>query len=63
MKVSVPQNQAFVVGCKNEVFRNQVCQWDGNNLILREPTYLESKFGKYVESNGCLPRKLTNYQY
>jgi hypothetical protein len=42
IKVSVTQNQAFVVGCKNEGFRNQVCQWDGNNLIFREPTYLES---------------------
>ncbi len=43
IKVSVLQNPAFVVGCKNEGFRNQVCQWEGNNLIFRVPAYLESK--------------------
>ena len=37
IKVSVTQNQAFVVGCKNEVFRNQICQWKGNNLIFKVP--------------------------
>jgi hypothetical protein len=59
IKVSVPQNQAFVVGCKNEGFPNQLCQWEGNNLIFRVPTYLESKFGNYVESKiGGLPRKI-----
>ena len=50
VKVSVPRNQALVVGCKNESNGNQVCQWDGNNLKLRVPACLESKFGKYVES-------------
>ncbi len=66
LKVSVPRHQAFVgtrhavslghgtavsvLGCKNESFGNQVCQWDGNNLRLRVPACLESKFGKYVES-------------
>jgi hypothetical protein len=96
IKVSVPQNQAFVVGWKSEVFRNQVCQGEGNKLqqiprrsstpvkrsravgkrhcrvlylccvpylknavIFRVPTYLGSKFGKYVESkNGGLPRNI-----
>jgi hypothetical protein len=43
IKVSVPQNPAFVVACKNEGFRNQVCQGEGNNLIFRVPTYLPSK--------------------
>jgi hypothetical protein len=70
IKVSVPQNPAFVVACKNEGFRNPVCQRDGNNLIFRVPTYLESKFGKYVESKiGGLPGQInplpvlaTNYQ-
>jgi hypothetical protein len=59
IKVSVPQNQAFVVACKNEGFRNQVGQWEGNNLIFRVPTYLEFNFCKYVESKmGDLPRHI-----
>jgi IS605 OrfB family transposase len=59
LKVSVPRNQALVVGCKNESFGNQVCQWDGNNLKLRVPACLESKFGKYVESKiGDFPRNI-----
>jgi hypothetical protein len=39
IKVSVPQNPALVVGCKNEGFRNQVCQGEGDNLIFRVPAY------------------------
>ncbi|MGB8691450.1 MAG: hypothetical protein WCD53_29575, partial [Microcoleus sp.] len=59
LKVSVPRHQAFVVGCKNESFGNQVCQWDGNNLRFRVPACLESKFGKYVESKiGDFPRNI-----
>ncbi|MFB8796458.1 MAG: hypothetical protein U7126_20070 [Microcoleus sp.] len=59
IKVSVPRHQAFVVGCKNESFGNQVCQWDGNNLRFRVPACLESKFGKYVESKiGDFPRNI-----
>jgi len=40
IKMSLSQSQAFVVACKNEGFRNQVGQWEGNNLIFRVPTYL-----------------------
>jgi len=67
VKGSVPRNQALVgtrqcrvpTGCKNESFGNQVCQWDGNNLKLRVPACLESKFGKYVESKiGDFPRNI-----
>lgn len=59
IRVSVPKNQAFIVGCKNESFGNQVCQWDGNNLRFRVPACLEAKFGKYVESYiGDFPRNI-----
>ncbi|MFB8796894.1 MAG: hypothetical protein U7126_22320 [Microcoleus sp.] len=48
-----------LLGCKNESFGNQVCQWDGHNLKLRVPACLESKFGKYVESKiGDFPRNI-----
>jgi IS605 OrfB family transposase len=50
VRVRVPKNQAFIVGSKEESYGNQVCQWDGDNLRVRVPACLESKFGKYVES-------------
>ncbi len=50
LRVYVPKNQVFIVGSTDESYGNQVCQWDGNNLKLRVPACLESKFGKYVES-------------
>ena len=59
IRVKVPKNQVFIVGCKNESFGNQACQWDGNNLRFRVPACLESKFGKYVESKiGDFPRNI-----
>ena len=59
IRVSVPKNQVLVVGSKDESFGNQICQWDGNNLRFRVPACLESKFGKYVESQiGDFPRQI-----
>jgi IS605 OrfB family transposase len=60
IRVSVPKGQVFVVGSKDESFGNQICQWDGNNLKIRVPACLESKFGKkYVESQiGNFPRNI-----
>jgi IS605 OrfB family transposase len=46
----IPRNQAFVVGSKDETLGNQVCQWDGNTLKFRVPPCLESRFGKYVQT-------------
>jgi hypothetical protein len=46
----IPRHQAFVVGSKDESFGNQVCQWDGIILKFRVPACLESKFGKYVQT-------------
>ncbi|OSO89622.1 hypothetical protein B7O87_10665 [Cylindrospermopsis raciborskii CENA303] len=46
----IPKNQAFVVGSKDESFGNQVCQWDGDILKFRVPAFLESRFGKYVQT-------------
>jgi IS605 OrfB family transposase len=59
VRVRVPKNQAFIVGSKDESYGNQVCQWNGNNLSIRVPSCLESKFGKYVESQiGAFPRNI-----
>ena len=59
VRVRVPKNQAFIVGSKEESYGNQVCQWDGDNLRVRVPACLESKFGKYVESKiGDFPRNI-----
>jgi IS605 OrfB family transposase len=48
--VSIPRNNVFVVGSKDETFGNQVVQWDGNIITFRVPACLESKFGKYVQT-------------
>jgi IS605 OrfB family transposase len=57
VQVKVPKNQAFFVGCKNESFGNQLCQWEGSELKLRVPYCLEHKFGKYVTGYiGCFDR-------
>lgn len=59
MRVRLPKNQAFIVGSKDESWGNQVCQWNGNNLVFRVPSCLEFKFGKYVESKiGAFPRNI-----
>ncbi|XZO03438.1 MAG: hypothetical protein ACM65L_06900 [Microcoleus sp.] len=59
VRVRVPKNQAFIVGSKDESYGNQVCQWDGDNLIVRVPACLESKFGKNVDSYiGDFPRNI-----
>ena len=59
VRVRVPKNQAFIVGSKDESCGNQICQWDGNNLRVRVPSCLESKFCKYVESQiGDFPRNI-----
>jgi IS605 OrfB family transposase len=51
VQVKIPCGDVFVVGSKDESFGNQICQWDGNTLRFRVPYSLESKFGKYVESD------------
>jgi hypothetical protein len=57
--VRVPKNQVFIVGSKDESYGNQVCQWDGDNLRVRVPDCLESKFGKNVDSQiGNFPRNI-----
>lgn len=59
VRVRVPKKQAFIVGSKDESWGNQVCQWNGNNLVFRVPSCLEFKFGKYVESKiGAFPRNI-----
>lgn len=51
LHVKIPDSDIFIVGSKDELFGNQICQWDGSILRLRVPYFLEHKFGKYVESN------------
>lgn len=59
IRVSIPRHQAFIVGSKDETCGNQVCQWDGNQIRLRVPQCLESRFGKHVTSNiGAFPRNI-----
>jgi len=59
IRVSIPRNQAFVVGSKDETMGNQACQWDGNQIRLRVPQCLESRFGKHVTSSiGDFPRNI-----
>ena len=50
LRVKVPRHQVFIVGSKDETKGNQICQWDGNELKFRVPSFLESSFGKYVSS-------------
>lgn len=50
IRVKVPRHQVFIVGSKDETCGNQICQWDGNRLQFRSPTFLEPSFGKYVSS-------------
>ncbi|MDZ7961345.1 MAG: hypothetical protein RMY34_26275 [Aulosira sp. DedQUE10] len=50
MKVFIPPDNVFIVGSKDESFGNQSCQWSGNKIKFRVPYCLESKFGKYVET-------------
>ncbi|KYC34963.1 hypothetical protein WA1_09440 [Scytonema hofmannii PCC 7110] len=55
----ISKNQVFIVGSKDESFGNQVCQWNGTTLKFRVPACLESKFGKYVQTNlGNFERKI-----
>jgi IS605 OrfB family transposase len=49
-EVKVPRHQVFIVGSKDETCGNQICQWDGNELQFRTPSFLEPQFGKYVSS-------------
>ena len=49
--IKVPHEQCFIVGSKDESFGNQTCQWDGQIIRFRVPYCLQSKFGKYVETN------------
>ncbi|MDF0556643.1 IS200/IS605 family accessory protein TnpB-related protein, partial [Kamptonema sp. UHCC 0994] len=59
VRVRVPNNQALIVGSKDESYGNQVCQWNGDNLRVRVPVCLESKFGKNVDSQiGNFPRNI-----
>jgi IS605 OrfB family transposase len=46
--VTVPSNEVFFVGSKDESFGNQICQWDGNTIKLRVPYCLKEQFGEYV---------------
>jgi len=46
--VSVPHDDVFVVGSKDESFGNQVCQWNGDTVQFRVPKCLEDKFGQVV---------------
>ena len=41
----------MIVGSKDETLGNQVCQWEGNKIRFRVPACLESKHGKYVETD------------
>src|SRR5919199_323222 len=50
VRVKVPRHQVFIVGSKDETCGNQICQWDGNYLQFRTPTFLEPSFGKHVSS-------------
>lgn len=51
IQVFVPRDNVFVVGSKDESFGNQTCQWNGDKFTFRVPYCLESKFGKYIETN------------
>jgi IS605 OrfB family transposase len=50
IRVSVPHDQVFIVGSKDERLGNQTAQWDGQTLKFRVPACLESRFGKHVSS-------------
>jgi IS605 OrfB family transposase len=48
VQVTIPKNQLYIVGSKDETLGNQVCQYDGEQIKFRVPECLENKFGKYV---------------
>lgn len=49
-RVSIPkEHHSYFVGSKGETCGNQVCQFDGNQIKIRVPKVLESKYGEYVE--------------
>ncbi|RUT03189.1 hypothetical protein DSM106972_054970 [Dulcicalothrix desertica PCC 7102] len=50
IKVSVSSSEIFIVGSKDESFGNQSCQYDGTKIRLKVPYCLESRFGKYIET-------------
>jgi IS605 OrfB family transposase len=50
LRVKVVDNDILIVGSKDETLGNQICQWNGNRIKFRVPSCLESKFGKYVET-------------
>jgi IS605 OrfB family transposase len=48
--LSISSNpEVYFVGSKDETLGNQVCQFDRQNLQIRVPACLESKYGKYVQ--------------
>lgn len=49
LHVSIPHNDCFVVGSKDENYGNQVVQWNGETIKFRVPYFLEYKYGEYVE--------------
>jgi len=51
IRVSVPHDQVFLVGSKDETLGNQVAQWDGSILTIRVPACLEGRFGKHISAN------------
>ncbi|MEC4882543.1 MAG: hypothetical protein SAL70_14560 [Scytonema sp. PMC 1070.18] len=56
---TIPRNQVFVVGSKDESYGNQACQWDGEYIRFRVPACLESKFGKHVQTRlGSFERNI-----
>ena len=48
VRAKIPKWDAFVVGSKDEMYGNQVCQWDGEWLSFRVPYCLEAKYGKNI---------------
>lgn len=48
VRVTIPRNQIYMVGSKDERLGNQVCQYNGEQIKFRVPECLENKFGKYV---------------
>ncbi|GAB1537972.1 hypothetical protein NUACC21_06280 [Scytonema sp. NUACC21] len=56
---TIPRNQVFVVGSKDESYGNQTCQWDGECIKFRVPACLEPKFGKHVQTRlGSFERNI-----
>ncbi|GJD18571.1 conserved hypothetical protein [Rivularia sp. IAM M-261] len=50
LRVKVSSCEIYIVGSSDETFGNSVCQYDGNKICFRVPYYLESRFGKYIET-------------